>query len=335
MEIFFDTDINNFFEIKDKPRVENPPYWTAEVYGFGRQIRKYGYYPLWLPLCINTDHGPSGTGLIYDHDINSGSPVQFYHLPLNVQNWRSRFTRPCYVLYSPFVFYRRKNRVKQLPTAKGTLVFPGHTTPDIDDISDTDKYIADLEALPEKYKPLSVCLHYHDINKGMHKLYLTKGYRVFSAGNPHDYNFIKNFYNILRNFKYSTSNLWMSCLFYSVEMGIPHFIYGNSPVLVNKGDKNIETGTYDLMSIPRIRMITEMFQGPLDTISPAQLELVKNDLGMTAPTSRIRTSYLLYLALLKHMRNRPQDFKNLLHYSKLTIKNKTREFLKRFSAKGD
>jgi hypothetical protein len=151
---------------------------------------------------------------------------------------------------------------------------------------------------------------------------------VFSAGNPHDYNFIKNFYNILRNFKYSTSNLWMSCLFYSVEMGIPHFIYGNAPVLVNKGDVNLQTGTYDLMSIPRIRMITEMFQGPLDAISSTQMEFVKNDLGMIKPTSRMRTSYLLYWALWRHMRNHPQDFKNLLYYSKLSIKNKFQRILK-------
>jgi hypothetical protein len=330
MEIFFDTDINNFFEIKDKQRVATPPYWTAEVYGFGKQIRKYGYYPLALPLCINTDHGPSGTGMLYEHDINSGAPVQFYHLPLNVQNWRSRFTKPCYVLYSPFVFFRRKNKVEQSITAEGTLVFPGHSTPVIDDISDIDKYVADLEELPDKYKPLSICLHYHDVNKGIHKLYLKKGYRVFSAGNPHDYNFIKNFYNILRNFKYSTSNLWMSCLFYSVEMGIPHFIYGNAPVLINKGDVNLQPGAYDVMSIPRIRMITEMFQGPLDSISEGQMELVKNDLGMTKATSRIRTSYLLYWALFRHIRNHPQDFKNLIHYSKLSIRKKMQRIFKTF-----
>lgn len=33
------------------------PFWTAEVYGLGVQIRKYGYYPRCLPLCIDTDHG--------------------------------------------------------------------------------------------------------------------------------------------------------------------------------------------------------------------------------------------------------------------------------------
>src|SRR6188768_659875 len=114
MEIFFDTDIDIFFEIEDKPQVKNPPYWTAEVYGFGKQIRKYGYYPSVFPLCINTDHGASGTGIIYETEINCDAPVQFYHLPLTVDNWRKRFTKPCYVLYSPFVFYRRRNKIKQL-----------------------------------------------------------------------------------------------------------------------------------------------------------------------------------------------------------------------------
>lgn len=297
MEIFLDTDIDKFFEIKDRIQVKNPPYWTAEVYGFGKQIREYGRYPKRFPLCINTDHGASGTGDIYETEIKCDAPVQFYHLPLTVQNWRERFVKPCYVLYSPFVFYRRKNNIEQLSSAKGTIVFPGHTTPEIDDVSEMQNYIDNLEALPEKFKPLSICLHYHDVNKGVHKIFLNKGYRVFSAGHPFDYNFIKNFYNILRNYTYSTSNLWMSCLFYSVEMNIPHFIYGNAPELINKSDINLKPGTYDVMSIPRIKMITEMFQGPLDTISAEQMELVKNDLGITQAVSRNKMSFLLHKAL--------------------------------------
>ena len=77
-------------------------------------------------------------------------------------------------------------------------------------------------------------------------------------------------------------------------------------------------------------MITEMFQGPLDGISPRQMEFVKNDLGMIKPTSRLGMSYLLYLALVRHMKNRPQEFKHLLPYSKLGIKNKIQRIVKCF-----
>ena len=294
MELFLDTDLDSFFEIKEPVRVKNIPYWTAEVYGFGKYIREYADYPMTLPLCIDTDHGVASTGVIYDNEINSNAPVQFYHSPETVEQWRSRYKRPCFVLYSPFVFYRRKNKVERLPTASGTLVFPAHTTPEIDDVSDMEKYIGDLESLPEKYKPFSICMHYHDVNKGMHKIFLRKGYRVFSAGHPFDYNFMRNFYSILRSHRYSTSNMYMSCLFYSVEMGIPHFIYGNAPVLINNGDSNLEQGQYDFWTLPRVRMMSEIFQGPFDNITAEQMGLVQNDLGLTESTSRVKMSFLLY-----------------------------------------
>lgn len=301
MELFLDTDLEKFFEIKDPVKAKNPPYWTAEVYSFGKYIRKYGRYPMSLPLCIGTDHGASGADKIYEHEIHCDAPVQFYHVPETVKMWRKRFTKPCYVLFSPFVFYRRHNNIIISEQAKGTIVFAAHTTPDIDDLSNVEEYIENIKKLPEQYHPLSICLHYHDVNKGMHKVFLKKGFRVFCAGNPHDYRFVENFYNILRQHKYSTSNLVMSCLFYSVEMGIPHFIYGNPPVLINKSDPNLEIGTYDLLAVPKIKMVTDLFQGPFDKIIKEQMDLVHNELGVTKGISRNKMSYVLYKSFLYYM----------------------------------
>ena len=57
MEIFLNTDINKILEIKEPIKTKNAPYWTSELYGFGKYIRQYGYYPEELPLMIFTDHG--------------------------------------------------------------------------------------------------------------------------------------------------------------------------------------------------------------------------------------------------------------------------------------
>ena len=224
MEITLESDINKLFEIKDPIRTANFPYWPAEVYGFGKQIRRFAGYPMKLPLCINTDHGV-GLDSILKTEIMCDAPVQFYHAPENVDAWRKQFKKPCYVLHSPFVFYRKKNKISQSENSKGTLAYATHTTEEVDDISNVELYITDLKALPGEYHPVSICLHYHDINKGLHKTFLKHGFRVFTAGHPYDYNFIKNFYNILKDFKYTTSNMVMSCLYYSVEMGIPCLLY--------------------------------------------------------------------------------------------------------------
>jgi FkbM family methyltransferase len=319
MELFLDTDIEQFFEIKDPAKFKNPPYPTSEVYSFGKYIREYGRYPLQLPLCINTDHGASGANQIYEHEIRSDAPVQFYHVPETVELWRGRFKKPCYVLFSPFVFYRRHNNIQQLENAKGIIAFPAHTTPDIDDLSNIEEYISNLNALPEQYHPVSICLHYHDVRKGLHKAFLKKGYRVFCAGNPFDYSFAKNFYNILRQHKYSTSNLVMSCLFYSVEMGIPHFIYGNPPMLINKSDENLGKGKYDLLGIPKIKGITDMFQGPFDKITDEQMALVNHELGITKGIPRNKMSYILYKSLFLFMIKRAKaGMLNKISYARKT-----------------
>lgn len=301
MELFLDTDLEQFFKVTEPPKCKKQPYWSAEVYSFGKYIRAYGRYPLSLPLYIGTDHGVANTDIIYETEIQSNAPVQFYHGPGIVAQWRKRFTKPCYVLYSPFVFYRKQNKIEQSADAKGTLVYAAHTTPDIDDTSDMEKYIANLKALPQQYHPISICLHYHDVNKGLHKVFLKNGLRVFCAGSPFSYSFAKNFYEILRHHKYSSSNMVMSCLFYSVEMGIPHFIYGNPPAFVNKGDINLEMGDYDVMGIPKLKRVAQMFQGPFDTITKEQMEFVRHELGITQGISRNKMSYILYKSLLLSM----------------------------------
>jgi acyl-coenzyme A synthetase/AMP-(fatty) acid ligase len=85
-----------------------PPtvFWTAEAYGFGKYIRKYGYYPWFLPLAIYTEHG---VGHLherpYKHELESYAPAMFYHAPESVEIWKQWSNKPCHVMYSPFVYY--------------------------------------------------------------------------------------------------------------------------------------------------------------------------------------------------------------------------------------
>ncbi|MBD0260991.1 MAG: hypothetical protein ICV83_35165 [Cytophagales bacterium] len=280
-------------------------YWTAEVYGFGRHIREYAYYPAHLPLLINTDHGISMADEPGKTDLESKAPVQFCFSARRANAWRKLSNKPCYVMYSPFVFYRRSNRVAQAKHAAGTLAFPAHTTPDIDDETDYEQYSQQLKALPEALQPVSVCLHYHDINKGLHKIFMKHGFPVYSAGHPQDYRFTQRFYEILRQFRYSTSNLVMSCLFYSVEMGIPHFLYGSKPLFVNKGDTNLATGKYDPENqFPRMRQVVKMFEGIHAHITGEQRKLVTEELGLREGMSRLRMAVLLRYLYYKHSDDR-------------------------------
>lgn len=275
-------------------------FWTAETYSFGKYIRGYGHYPRFLPLCVYTDHGPGRHDYMFKHDLESGAPCQLFHAPVSAKLWREVSDKPCHVFYSPFVFYRRKNRIERSPDARGTIAFPAHTTEAIDDVSNIEIYIKQLLELPEEFQPVSVCLHMHDINKGQHKVFLKHKIPVYTAGNSNDDRFCERFYDILRNHSYATSNMVGSCLYYSVEMGIPFSIYGNKQKFINRGDPNVTMGEYDpYEKSPSVKRLYEMFYGLRTVITKEQRDIVETDLGLRDGISRSKMAYVLYSSLLK------------------------------------
>jgi len=302
MEVFLNTDIKKILEIEERPQTAFIPYWTAEAYGFGKYIRKYGFYPKSFPLLIFTDHsGPSLRSKLNYYEVNNNAPVIMFHSPELVKKWKSQYKQKCYNLYSPFVFYRRKNSISISPEATGTLAYPVHSMPELDDGFDIEKYIDGLMSLPDKFHPISVSMHYHDLNIGRHEIFLRRGIRVFTAGNPHDYRFPQRFYSILRNFRYATSNFVGSALFYAVEMDIPFFIYGNEP----EYKKNVETELAQIAlesAIAKDEIIdyyTNMFNKVSDTITNEQKFLVESTLGLYDGISRIKMSQILYSCYLR------------------------------------
>ncbi len=297
MEVFKNSDIKELLAIKEPIPIPDIPYWTCEIYGFGKYIREYGFYPKNWPLHIFTDHsGPSIIDKFNYYETSNNAPTVLLHNPELVKKWRSEYSTPCYNLYSPFVFYRRKYSIKRSEQAKGTLAYPAHSIPELDDVSDIEEYISQLKSLPEKFHPISVSLHYHDLNKGMHHLFLDHGFRVFTAGDPADYKFTERFYSILRNFQYGTSNIPGSYLFYAVEMSIPFFLYGNTPVYQKNEDSTLATEALDCVNTrdSMLQQYEMAFANVTDTISEQQGDLVCRTLGIINGISRFKMGKILY-----------------------------------------
>lgn len=276
-------------------------FWTAEVYGFGKYIRKYGYYPKFLPLAIFTDHGPSY--LLYDKplrdELDSYAPTMFYHSPDSVKIWRKYSKKPCFTLFSPFVFYRRSNHIVQDKDAKGTIVFPNHTVADMDEVSNTQTYIDQLKNLPKKFQPISVCLHYHDIKIGRHKIYFKNNIPVYTAGNDYQY-FVERYYDILKKFKYASSNQATTSLYYAVEMGIPFFVYGNKSKQINKSNPNYPQGQVtDYQDSKLYQSLEKIFSGLDCAITKKKKKLTERSLGIYDGLGRIKMAYVLYSSLIK------------------------------------
>jgi hypothetical protein len=281
--------------------------WVAEVYGFGTMLRKYGCYPDGLPLNIYFSHGITMSNKPGLNEIENNAPFMLYFTPRLRDEYRKISTKPCFCIVSPNVFYRRQNKVSQAGNAKGTIAFLAHTTPLIEDKMNFEEYCQQLRGLPDMYQPVTICLHYHDVNKGIHKVFYEQGFDVETVGHPFHKDFIRRFYNILRRFRFTTSNEVGSYTFYSVEMGIPFFLYGNEPDLYNKGDKNIELGKYDSYKrTAQYQKVRDLFGRPVEKVSQEQRIFVEEELGVYQSISRLKFAYILYSAYLIHIMSKTQ-----------------------------
>lgn len=301
-------------------------YWTAEVYSFGKHIRNYGFYPQILPLHIYTDHGSGFYDIeVPKHELEHDAYCQLYHSSQSVKLFKKSSDKPCYTMLSPFVWYKRKNKIKKSKNAKGTLAFPAHSTPDIDLVSSIEDYIEKLKQLPEEFQPVCVCLHMHDINKGQHEIFEKHSIPVYTAGNAFDQRFAERFYDILKNFKYTTSDLLGSYTYYSINMDIPFSLYGGDVKYKNKGNVNMNIGDMPLNLFYDYNKIAECFKGLNTTINEEQKKLTSLSLGLENACSRFEMAKILYKAYFKKgnlIKDLVFFFKNLRKTIKGRLKNK-------------
>jgi hypothetical protein len=283
------------------------PFWSAEIYGFGRQISKYGFFPYFLPLCIYTDHSPAIWSIPTKtkHFLESKADFFFFHSPKNTLLWnRSGRPQKAFCLYSPFIFYKKINNIKKSLKTSGTIVFPAHSSPSIENRQNTQKYIDQLKKLPNCYFPIKVCMHMHDINKNSHLIYLENNIEVLTAGHTSDQRFIDRFYKIIKGFKYATSNVGGAYIYYCIELGIPFFIYGSKPRYLNKKDLNLRKGIYDPLKTAEGNKIYKMFhvlQPPKSGIKilSKNKKYILGELGLFEGISRIKMAKILYLSFFK------------------------------------
>lgn len=215
-------------------------FFDSEAYGASKWIKNYVGYPQCLPFRFLYEHGPNQWDIPMPHLKTLYSwKVGFYSKRLT-DVWNSqRIWKNGIQILSPFVLYRKVNNIHISDNAKGTLIFHHHSTEWSKYYNDIDSFINEIhQKLPEKFFPISVCLHYCDVRNEILDFYRKHSIPCYTAGHWANPYFLSNFYTILQNFRFSVSNGIGSQALYSTEMGIPYSIIGEPPVLVNSIDDN-------------------------------------------------------------------------------------------------
>jgi hypothetical protein len=267
-------------------------------------VKAYGYFPTFLSTQFYIDHGPSRRDVLSPSELSHDHSLVFYHSRRLSEVWNSTQSRPSYVMRSPFVFYRERHGIEQDPDARGTVCFPMHSTKQISAHYDVNRYIDELEALPEQFHPIDICMYWVDIKKGRHNPFRERGMNVTTAGHRGSRLFMHRFYEILRSHRFATSNHVGSHLLYAVEMGLPFSIIGPKGFWKNHGgNKDMAPGAvlgHDSLD-PHTEAVYRMFQGVHTEITDEQREVVEQDLGLTDCISRPQVRRLLYSHYLRHL----------------------------------
>src|SRR5690606_32839887 len=212
----------------------------VEMYGFGKELRKYCYLPSMFPLRIKSQHGIVLWNTPSLHELNTELPFMLLFSKRHQAAWKKLSKKPCFITKHPFYLHRKRNNIQPGGNRSGSLFFLSHSTFSKEIDIDFVKLINELQNVPEDFKPVTICLHFVDILKKKHLLFQRKGFCCVTAGHMFNEDFISNFYNILINFKYSLSNDIGSHTFYSIELGIPFSLLGDPAQITITEQEEVE-----------------------------------------------------------------------------------------------
>lgn len=302
--------------------------WESENSSFGKAFRKWANYPAFLPLYFCSDHGVNWGSRCWPNEIESKYSAFFTWNKKKSKMMKKEHGKLSYHVPHPWVYYRKKH-FKTLPQERqGTLVFYAHsndkTTPVYDDL---DNYINDLKSLPDKYQPITICLSFHDVNKGIHKELRKYGVPLVTAGVSSSIKFVDRFYSLLYQFKYASSSNIGTHTFYIIEAGIPFFLHGPHPKFKMKGERYVAEGKPQLsdygdeQDANDFTKLNQLLSIKEDEVTPEQYMLVSKYLGLDSDMTRFKASLILWRELLLHIKELTAVYAKLVVRSLSKIKS--------------
>ena len=269
----------------------------VEMYGFGKELRKYCFLPSKFPLRIKSQHGIVLWSTPSLHELNSELPFMLVFSKRHQLAWEKISKKPCFIIPHPFYLYRTRKKIRPRNDRSGSLFFLSHSTFSKETDINFVQIIKQLKNLPEEFKPVTICLHFVDILKDKHLLFEKAGFECVTAGHMFNKDFVSNFYDILTNFKYAISNDIGSHTFYSIELGIPFSLLGESARVTITKSEELENLLLNKNLAYQGHMEKLLGRDVLnDHISPELKEMVIREMGIVDGIGGFRLGLVLVIS---------------------------------------
>ena len=284
--------------------------WESERTSFGKTFRKMIRYPRFLPLFFSSDHY---VDMLTSYRENEANPTYPLYLTWNKEKCfklRNDYKVDAIHVQHPWIPYRRKKFSARNKESNGTLLFWPHSSQHLKVQLDMEKVKQVLSGIPEKYRPISICISAHDVNLGLLPNLRTLNYPIYSVGNVQDQRFVDRFYTLVNNFRFSAGFFPGSHIYYLHEFGIPYLAFDYSVVTMSShGSTAIKDGVFDLLAKDypeeQERKIFDDWYAKMrefaDEVSNDQLVFALNQLGCDSEISDNELRKKVYKQLVKNL----------------------------------
>lgn len=290
---------------KSQPIKERVVFHSSVQYGFSKIIRKMSFYPSFLPICAYFEHSsPPFYDEIWEIDCQFLTDI-FFHRKDFTDQWNEKF-KPIHkakarTFTSPFAWYQKKYNVSVDNNAKGSLFFIHHTREGVEREHDKLKILNKIENLDSVFQPVTFCFYYLDVLKGLHKEYQELGYTIVTAGTKDNPNYIEEFYNLVKDYKYALTNSIGGHLLFSIKIGIPVSYFEDLEPTHISSLKGFDDSRIRLKNSKVYQKAKLLFKGVNKSINQEQFEYVNIMLGVERGTNRLKLMLILYKSLFSYI----------------------------------
>lgn len=290
-------------------------YTETRNYGFNKIIKEYCGFPKYLPLPCHCEHGWTVLPNALKSDLATDKPLMLVFSKRRKQVWKKQSKIPAEIVGAPFVLYKNFHLIKKKNSAKGTVVFPSHSTFDLKiQFFNIEDYCQELSKLPKAFHPITICLFWLDYISPKSSIYRKYGFRTVTAGSKitNSLSFVKNFYHILSQHKYATGNEVGTAPLYALDFGLPFFLTGKTPKMHNLKGRDVNIPEWSTIMDYKIgRDATKLFStGPIKKVTPKQKKFVEDELGVKQNLSGKELNKLLW----KYYNKNHYSFHDIFRY---------------------
>jgi hypothetical protein len=290
-------------------------FWTSELNGFAACYRSLTFYPKWLPMPVMSEHGLATDPSPLKTELNHKAPFFFYWSPIKKYGFR-KDDRESQVLprniHVPCpIFYYAKKHVRRISRDltedhKKVLFFLPHGSPQLE-VSEWPilEYVNEIKSRVGEGTQVFLCVHHHEIRKGIHKQLREFGFPLVTAGFSGNYSFASRLVNLMAHFDVTAANLFSTSAAWSCACDIPHILLRRK-VTVKNYDKNLRVSDgeeFDFVWRPSharyLHLLDRLFTDPMGVSARQKKWLSKHGLRAVSKRERLSIVMLVWFGFVR------------------------------------